>query len=375
MLNNALEGILVVEMGQAVAAPFCATRLAEAGARVIKVERPGGDFARAYDDHHNGSSAFFAWLNRGKESLVLDIKDADDAALLHRILDEADVFIQNLAPGAAARAGFGAEALRARNPRLITCDISGYGEGGAYEDMRAYDLLVQAESGMAAVSGEPEAPGRCGLSVCDLTCATNAYAGILQALIARGRTGDGASLAVSLFGSMTDWMTVFLAVYELTGKVAPRTGFSHSLIAPYGAFRIGDGSKLVIAIQNQREWGRFCETVLQRPDLTERPEYKDNPARTENRETLNAEIESIFADLDRETVMARLREGAIAFGSLNELPDMPGHPALRRVTIETEAGPLRIVAPALRVAGEDTPAGAVPALGADSDRLRAEFAA
>ena len=191
MLSEALKGVTVVEMGQAVAAPFCATQLSEAGARVIKIERPGGDFARAYDDHLKGASIFFSWLNRGKESVELDIKNPEDAALLHRIIDKADVFIQNLAPGAAARAGFGSDELRARNPRLITCDISGYGEGGDYGEMKAYDMLVQAESGLAAVSGTPETPGRAGASVCDLACATNAYAGILKALLARGNTGQG----------------------------------------------------------------------------------------------------------------------------------------------------------------------------------------
>ena len=374
-MKHALDGVLVVELGQAVAAPFCGTRLAEAGARVIKVERPSGDFARGYDVHLGGTSAFFAWLNRGKESLTLDIKDPADAALLHRIVDRADVFIQNLAPGAAQRSGFGWEQLRGRNPRLITCDISGYGEDNDYEQMKAYDLLVQAESGVAAISGSPEEPGRCGLSVCDLTCGTNAFAGILQALYERQRTGVGAALRVSLFGSMTEWMTMFLSVHELTGTAPPRTGFSHSLIAPYGAFAIGDGSHLVIAVQNEREWQRFCEVVLQRPEMAGEEAYQDNSARIANRERLSAAIEAVFAPLNRETVAARLREGDIAFGSLNEVSDLPEHPALERLSAATPAGPYEMVAPALGCRGETATAGRVPALGEHSEQLRREFAA
>ncbi len=375
MMNDALAGILVVEIGQAVAAPFCGTRLAEAGARVIKVERPEGDFARAYDSHWKGDSLFFAYLNRGKESITLDLKNPEDAGLLHKIIDQADVFIQNLAPGATQRAGFGSDALRARNPRLITCDVSGYGLDGPYRDMKAYDLLIQAESGLAAVSGTPEAPGRCGISICDMVCATNAYAGILQAIVARQRTGVGAGLSISLFDCLADWMSVFLSLYELTGKAPPRTGFSHSLIAPYGAFRIGDGTQLVIAVQNQREWLRFCEIVLQRPELAKQPEYADNPARNINRNSLNAAIEEIFSHLDRPTMVDRLRRAAIAYGVINEVADLAKHPALRRASMETEKGPLQIVAPPLRIAGEADRIGRAPALGEHADKIRAEFSA
>ncbi|MBV1895191.1 MAG: CoA transferase [Rhodobacteraceae bacterium] len=374
MLSEALKGVTVVEMGQAVAAPFCATQLSEAGARVIKIERPGGDFARAYDDHLKGASIFFSWLNRGKESVELDIKNPEDAALLHRIIDKADVFIQNLAPGAAARAGFGSDELRARNPRLITCDISGYGEGGDYGEMKAYDMLVQAESGLAAVSGTPETPGRAGASVCDLACATNAYAGILKALLARGNTGQGAGLSISLFDSMTDWVAMYVAAYETTGKVTPRTGFSHGLIAPYGAFAIGDGSQVVLAVQNQREWARLCETVLEDASLKDHPDYKDNPARSRNRAALNDLITAAFSGLDRDTVVARLRKADIAYGFINEISDMPDHPALSRVDLSSERGPVSIVAPPLKVAGEVSAVGAVPVLGAATDTVRAEFA-
>ena len=373
MLSKALEGVTVVEMGQAVAAPYCATQLAESGARVIKIERPGGDFARAYDDHLKGASMFFSWLNRGKESIELDIKNPEDAALLHRILDKADVFIQNLAPGAAERAGFGSEKLRARNPRLITCDITGYGDGGDYAQMRAYDMLVQAESGLAAISGTPEAPGRCGASVCDLACATNAYAGILKALLARANTGQGAGLSLSLFDSMTDWVAVYIAAYEKTGKVMPRTGFSHGLIAPYGAFSIGDGTQVVLAVQNQREWGRLCEIVLETPQLKDHADYKDNPARSSHRAALNDVIEEVFSQLSRETVVARLRQASIAYGFINEISDMSEHPALSRTNLETECGPVSIVAPPLKVSGEVSTVGGVPALGANTKVIRAEF--
>lgn len=372
-LNNALTGILVVEVGQAVAAPFCGTRLAEAGARVIKVERPEGDFARAYDSHLNGDSLFFSYINRGKESIVLDLKCAADAALLHKIVGQADVFIQNLAPGAAQRAGFDSTELRKRHPRLITCDISGYGPDGSYRDMRAYDLLIQAESGLAAVSGTPEEPGRCGISICDLVCATNAYAGILQALISREHTGIGAGLSVSLFDSITDWMSVFISVYELSGKAPPRTGFSHSLIAPYGAFQVGDGSKVVIAVQNQREWLRFCERVLLRPELASQAEYADNSARSANRASLHSIIEGIFSGLERSVLVARLREADIAYGAINEIQDLVRHPSLRRASVETSQGPLTLVAPALRVADQVDQLGRVPLLGEHSDAIRAEF--
>ncbi|MBV1865877.1 MAG: CoA transferase [Rhodobacteraceae bacterium] len=373
MLSKALEGVTVVEMGQAVAAPYCATQLAEAGARVIKIERPGGDFARAYDDHLKGASMFFSWLNRGKESIELDIKNPEDVALLHRILDKADVFIQNLAPGAAERAGFGSEKLRTRNPRLITCDITGYGDGGDYAQMRAYDMLVQAESGLAAISGTPEDPGRCGASVCDLACATNAYAGILKALLARANTGLGAGLSLSLFDSMTDWVAVYIAAYDQTKKVMPRSGFSHGLISPYGAFRIGDGTQVVLAVQNQREWGRLCEIVLEMPQLKDHADYKNNPARSAHRAALSDVIEEVFSQLNRETVVDRLRQASIAYGFINEISDMSTHPALSRTDLETECGPVSIVAPPLKVSGEASAVGDVPALGADTQDIRGEF--
>ncbi|HEY9147974.1 MAG TPA: CaiB/BaiF CoA-transferase family protein, partial [Gammaproteobacteria bacterium] len=260
-----LDGLLVIALEQAVAAPYCSSRLADAGARVIKIERSEGDFAREYDHVAGGESAYFTWLNRGKESICLDIKSPGDADLLQRMLGDADVFIQNLAPGAAARAGFDSAALRASHPRLITVDISGYGESGPYREMKAYDLLVQCETGLASITGAPERPGRVGVSVCDIACGMYAHAGVLEALLERQRTGRGKGLAVSLFDAMADWMTVPLLHQDYTGEAPQRVGLNHPSIAPYGAYACEGGDQVVISIQNNREWRNFCEQVLGRP--------------------------------------------------------------------------------------------------------------
>src|SRR5215212_1551963 len=260
--SKPLAGLLVVSMEQAVAAPYCASRLADAGARVIKIERPEGDFARGYDTAAEGQSSYFVWLNRGKESVCLNIKNAEDKVLLERLVAKADVFIQNLAPGAMARAGFGSAALRGKHPRLITVDISGYGEEGEYAGMKAYDLLVQAESGLASVTGRPEGPGRVGVSACDISCGMNAHAAVLEALIHRGITGRG--------NGMADWMTVPLLQFEGTGKEPPRIGLAHPSICPYGAFPTRDGSLVLISIQNEREWASLCAHFLGEPDLPQR---------------------------------------------------------------------------------------------------------
>ena len=276
-----LDGLLAVSMEQAVAAPYCSSRLADAGARVIKIEREGGDFARNYDNFASGESAYFVWLNRGKESLTADIKDPDDRALLYRILDRADVFIQNLAPGAAARAGFASADLRARNPRLITVDISGYGADGAYAGMKAYDLLVQAESGLCSVTGGPEGPGRVGVSVCDIACGMYSYMAVLEAAIARASTGRGCAIETSLFAGMADWMTVPLLHWEADGRGPPRVGLAHPSIHPYGAYPTRDGAPILIAIQNEREFARLCAEVLERPELPADPRLREQhrPAR------------------------------------------------------------------------------------------------
>lgn len=369
-----LEGLLVLTLEQAVAAPFLSCKLADAGARVIKIERPEGDFARGYDDYAKGLSSYFVWLNRGKESLVADIKNPEDAALLHRILARADVFIQNLAPGAAARAGFGSASLRERYPRLITVDISGYGEEGAYAQMKAYDLLVQAETALCSVTGRPEGPGRVGTSVCDIACGMAAYAGVLEALIERNRSGRGTGLAVSLFDGMADWMNVPLLTYEGTGRPPPRVGLVHPSVAPYGAFALADGGQVLISIQNEREWVAFCREVLRDPSVATDERFASNVARVRNRSELDATIASVFVSLDRATVTERLALAGTAYGFVNEVPDLARHPALRRITVATPNGEISYAAPPVRWACGDRDYGAVPAIGQHSDAIRREFA-
>ena len=370
-----LSGLLVVALEQAVAAPYCSSRLADAGARVIKIERAEGDFARGYDKAVNGLSSYFVWLNRGKESLVADIKQAEDAALLHRILARADVFIQNLAPGAAARAGFGTKALREKHSRLITVDITGYGSGNSYTDMKAYDLLVQAESGLAAITGHPAGPGRVGVSACDIACGMAAHAAILEALFARERSGVGAAIETSLFAGMADWMNVPLLYYEGTGDAPKRLGLAHPSVAPYGAFALADGSSILISIQNEREWANFCRVVLDQPDLPSRPGYDTNSARVANRTEMDGVIADAFVTFSREEVARRLVEAGTAFGFINEVADLPTHPALRRVTVATPNGPASIIAPPTTRDGITPTFGPVPDIGDHSQAIRAEFTA
>lgn len=369
-----LAGLLAVTLEQAVAAPYCSSRLADAGARVIKIERPEGDFARGYDAAVKGLASYFVWLNRGKESLVADIKDPADAGLLHAILGRADVFIQNLAPGAAERAGFGSRALRQRYPRLVTVDISGYGAGHSYAEMKAYDLLVQAETGLAGITGHPAGPGRVGVSVCDIACGMSAYAGVLEALLARGLTGEGARLEVSLFDGVADWMNVPLLYFEGTGVAPKRVGLAHPSICPYGAFDTADGKPVLISIQNEREWATFCAALLGEPELPKAPGFDTNTARVANRPAVDARVAAAFGALTRDAVAARLREAQIAYGFVNDLGDLAGHPALRRVTVETSGGPASIVAPPVIRDGETPRLGAVPAIGQHSDAIRREFA-
>ena len=369
-----LEGILVVALEQAVAAPYCTSRLADAGARVIKIERPEGDFARHYDQVAHGESAYFVWLNRGKESVVLDIKVEGDAAFLHRVLAQADVFVQNLAPGAAERAGFGSAGLRERHPRLITVDISGYGEDGPYRDMKAYDLLVQSETGLAAITGAPEAPGRVGVSVADIACGMYAHTAVLQALFERERTGKGRGIAVSLFDSIADWMTVPLLHQDYGGKAPQRVGLNHPSIAPYGAFPLSDGHTVVISIQNEREWKTFCADVLEQPELATDPRFVSNTLRVANRPELDATVGAFFATLDRAQATERLRRARIAFGSLNSVADLSAHSQLRRIDIDTPTGPVSAVAPPQRWDGETFHPRPVPAIGQHTETLRKEFA-
>jgi itaconate CoA-transferase len=368
-----LHGLLVVSLEQAVAAPYCSSRLGDAGARVIKVERADGDFARGYDKAAKGLSSYFVWLNRGKESLVADIKDPKDAALLHRILGRADVFIQNLAPGAAARAGFGSADLRRRYPRLITVDISGYGDTGEYATMKAYDLLVQAESGLAMITGHPADPGRVGVSACDIACGMAAHAGVLEALIGRGITGRGEGLGVSLFDGMADWMNVPLLFFEGTGRAPERLGLAHPSICPYGAFATADGSLVLISIQNEREWVEFCARFLDEPDLPGREGFQTNVIRVANRATVDAHVAAAFARLSRAQAAAKLRAANTAFGFVNDVATFSHHPALRRTSVETSNGPVSIAAPPVLFSEGARQLGAVPALGEHSAAIRAEF--
>ncbi len=369
-----LQDVLVVSVEQAVAAPFATARLADAGARVIKIERPEGDFARAYDKHVHGECSWFVWLNRGKQSVVLDFKQAEDAAFLHRLISRADVFVQNLAPGAAARAGFASNELRAAHPRLITCDINGYGETGPYRDMKAYDFLVQCEAGIAAVTGTPDEPARVGVSACDIGAGLNAHGAILEALYARGQSGAGDGIAISLFDGMADWMNVPL-MHHLHGTGAPkRSGLSHAMIAPYGAYPVGIGGRIVIAIQNEREWARFCDQVLGDAALAEDSRFCSNALRVANRGEMDALIAAVFAPHDAESLSALLFEAGIAFGRLNEVADLASHAQLRRLTVASPTGPVEIIAPPAQFASDSGGLGPVPALGEHTDAVRAEFA-
>ncbi|MBN9508563.1 MAG: CoA transferase [Alphaproteobacteria bacterium] len=365
--------MLVLTLEQAVAAPFCSARLADAGARVIKVERAEGDFARLYDRAVHGLSSYFVWLNRGKQSLVADIKRAEDAALLHRILARADVFIQNLAPGAAARAGFDSAALRAQHPRLITLDITGYGDSGDYATMKAYDLLVQAESGLASVTGLPAGPGRVGVSVCDIACGMAGNAAILEALIERGRTGRGKGLKVSLFDGMADWMNVPLLCFEGTGIAPPRMGLAHPSICPYGAFACADGALVLISIQNEREWAVFCTHFLDEPDLPQRQGFDSNVNRCANRAHVDGHIAAAFGRHDRAEVTARLRAANTAYGFVNDVAALARHPALRRITVTTPGGTASLAAPPVIASDGAPPLGPVPAIGAHTAAIRDEF--
>lgn len=362
-------------MEQAVAAPTCSAKLCDAGARVIKIERAEGDFARGYDAACNGLSTYFVWLNRGKESICLDIKQADDKALLARLLEKADVFIQNLAPGAMARAGFGSAELRAKHPRLITVDISGYGEEGEYASMKAYDLLVQAESGLCSVTGRAEGPGRVGVSACDIACGMNAHAAVLEALIERGITGRGKGVAVSLFDGMADWMNVPLLYFEGTGRAPQRIGLAHPSLCPYGAFETKDGALILISIQNEREWALFAANFLDDATLPQREGFRTNVERVAHRPMVDAHIAAIFAARTREECVAKLEAANTAYGFVNGVDGLAKHPALRRVTVETEKGPIAIAAPAARFSDGPRALGPVPALGAHTDKVRAEFAA
>ncbi|NKB77970.1 MAG: CoA transferase [Gammaproteobacteria bacterium] len=373
-----LDGILVVAIEQAVAAPLCTARLQEAGARVIKIERASGDFARGYDAVAGGDSSYFMWLNQGKESLVLDFKNEQDAHLLHRILSEADVVVQNLAPGALTRAGFGSQQLRVKYPKLITCDISGYGSNETVADMKAYDFLVQAESGLVSISGGENELGRIGVSICDIGAGMNAHAGILEALLKRDHTGKGCGIEVSLFGVAADWMTVPLLHYDYGGKAPKRVGLHHPSIAPYGGYATNNGEVVIVAIQNEREWTRFCETILGDVKIATNPLFDSNNNRVKNRNALDAMILDITESLTRASFIEKLQTADLAFGSVNSINDFSTHYALQR-RVGTSSTGEAIRHPARPIgnidSNEDSRAKStqVPTIGEHSHAIRAEF--
>ena len=370
-----LEGITVVTLEHAIAAPLATRQLADLGARVIKIERPGvGDFARGYDERVRGLSSHFVWTNRGKQSLTLDVKRPEAAGLLAELVARADVLVQNLAPGAAARLGLSYEALSGRHPRLIVCDISGYGSDGPYRDRKAYDLLIQSESGFLSVTGTPDTPAKAGCSIADIAAGMQAHANILAALIERGRTGRGRCIDIAMLDSMVEWMG-FPMYYAFDGaEPPPRAGASHATIQPYGPFAAGDGKTVMLGVQNEREWVAFCRDVLGRPGLAQDERFTSNSKRVAHRDALHAAIAEAFAGLTAQDVIARLDAAQIANANVNDMHDVWAHPQLaardRWRDIGTPAGAVRALLPPGR---DDAPMGAVPALGEHTDAILAEL--
>ena len=370
-----LEGLTVVSVEQAVAAPYLSSRLADAGARVIKVERPEGDFARGYDHLvHGVESAYFVWLNRGKQSLCLDLKRAEDAAVLRALVAEADIFIQNLAPGAIDRIGFAPAALRAENPKLITVSISGYGETGPSRDLKAYDLLVQAETGLSSITGNPHGMARVGVSVCDIAAGMTALQAVLQALVGRARTGTGRHIDVSLFHALADWMNVPYLQYVYGGKTPERQGLNHPTIAPYGAYTCGDGKAVLFSIQNEREWANLCRDVLLRPEVATDTRFTSNSRRVAHRGELDGIVNAAFGASDRAALVERLERARIAYGRVSTMEDLAQHPQNRTVTVETPSGPVTCLAPGAIFDKAVPEFGPVPALGQHTEAIRAEVA-
>ncbi|MPZ58963.1 MAG: CoA transferase [Rhizobiales bacterium] len=371
MMTHPLSGITVVSVEQAVAAPFCTARLADAGARVIKVERPEGDFARGYDDVANGQSVHFIWLNRGKESVVLDLTQADDRARLEKLIARADVLVQNLKPDALARLGFPIERLRRDHPALICCSISGYGDDGPLAQRKAYDLLVQAESGLCSITGGPEGPARVGISIVDISTGATAHAAILEALVARGRSGQGCDIRISMFDVMADWLSIPLLNAE-GGHPPQRIGLAHPSISPYGVFPSKDGAQILISIQNDREWRAFCRHVLHNPGAADDPRFSGTVARVRHRQDTDGMVAGAFASLRRDDLVARLIAADTAFAEVNDMAALSAHAHLRRTEVDTPAGRISFPQPAALFDGASRPCGPVPALGADTERVLAE---
>ena len=369
-----LDGITVVALEQAVAAPFATRQLADLGARVVKIERPGtGDFARHYDETVEGMASHFVWLNRSKESLTLDLKGEGAGEVLGRLMGSADVFVQNLAPGAAERLGLGAAELRERHPRLVHCSISGYGEGGPYTQKKAYDLLVQCEAGLVSITGTEEFPSKVGISVADIAAGMYAYSGILSALFRRERTGEGATLEVSMLEALGEWMG-FPAYFAGYGGEEPRrSGASHAAIAPYGPFVCADGQTVFLGIQNEREWDAFCAGVLGSPGMSEEERFRTNTRRVENREALHAEIERVFSGLSSEEAIERLEAAGVANARMRTVRGFLDHPQLeardRWREFGSPAGPLRGLLPPATLEGTEPKMAPVPAIGEHTEGI------
>ncbi len=360
-----LDGVVVVAVEQAVAGPFCTMRLADAGATVIKIERPEGDFARGYDDVVNGESSYFVWLNRGKKSVVMDLSQGSARAELAGLIAKADVLVQNLKPGALDKMGLGPAALRAKHPRLITCSISGYGEEGPLSSRKAYDLLIQAESGLCSITGGPDSPARVGVSLVDISTGATAYAAVLEALIARARTGAGADIRLSMFDVIAEWLAVPLLQQE-GGKPPRRIGLGHVSIAPYSVFHSKDGREVLISIQSDREWRVFAQSLLGNAALGTDPKFATNVARVRHRLETDGLVADAFGKLSHDDLVAVLTKADIAFAELNDMAALSQHPHLRRIEVGTEAGPARIPAPGALVRGQSRHYGPVPSLGEHS---------
>ena len=372
-----LEGMRVIALEHAVAAPLCTRHLADMGADVIKIERPGeGDFARAYDNYVNGICSHFVWLNRGKRSITLDVKQPSARAVLDQLVGGADVLVQNLAPGAAARLGLSHEALKPANPKLVVCDISGYGESGPFVQKKAYDLLIQAESGLISVTGSPDEPSRVGISIADIATGMYALTGILGALLRRGRTGEGANVKVAMIDALGEWMTYPMLRMAYAGTPPPRSPTSHPAIAPYGSHRTKDG-QVIFGIQNEREWAVFCTKVMGRPDIQVDPRFHNQHARRENRAALTTEIEAFFGTMTSLEVVKLLDDAGIANGRLNDSKDIWDHVQFaardKWREISTEAGPVRALLPPFTFTDVEAFMGDVPALGQHTDQIMAEL--
>jgi formyl-CoA transferase len=357
-----LEGITVIAVEQAVAAPFCSSRLADAGAHVIKVERPEGDFARGYDAAAKGQSSYFVWLNRGKDSAIVDLATKEGRSQLERLIAGADVLLQNLKPGSMDKLGFSLDRLKEDYPSLICCTITGYGDEGPYAHRKAYDLLIQAESGLASITGGPEGPSRVGLSIVDIATGATAHAAILEALIARSRTAKGADIRISMFDVMADWLAVPLINSE-AGQPPQRIGLAHPSIAPYGVFRSKDGKDILISIQSEREWKKLCAEVLDQPDLPNDPRFANMVERVKNRQLTDGIVGNSFASMTRDELLQRLSDADIAFAEVNTMADLAHHPHLRRIAVDTPKGVVSYPAPAAIVVGEPRRYGGVPDIG------------